>query len=292
MVAVVVMATVLGSISLRGCDFTFGPGKGTHSLRLPITVAPATGLRDGTVVTVTSHAFGPDIVVGVAVCLREADTKSQGVDACDKISGARYATDAHGALHATFPLPRVITVAGRAHDCATVTARCVLVAADASDFDTSGGQPIVFRAGLPGVALTPHFVRSGSDHLPVTGTPHGPLRANTRVRVTASGFQPGEPLLVARCVGAPGDSPERNCQPLNEGAAIGAVMFHVLTGLALHARPDGTFTVAVAAAPVVRPYTGAGPTDCSSVPDACTIVVAAAADTKRSAVLPYTLTTH
>jgi hypothetical protein len=73
---------------------------------------------------------------------------------------------------------------------------------------------------------------------------------------------------------------------------MSAVMFHALNGLALHARPDGTFTVAVAAAPVVRPFTGAGPTDCSSVPGTCTIVVAAAADTKRSAVLPYTLTTH
>jgi len=288
----VVIVTLASSVSLHGCEFTIGPGTGTQSLRLPISVAPSTGLRNGTVVRVTSRSFYADTIVAVAVCLREADTRSQGVAACDKVSGSRYATDAGGRLDATFAVPRVITIAGRAHDCAATTARCILVAADASDFNRSGGRPIVFRADLPAVALRPRLVRAGSDDLPIVGTPHGRVAPNSLVRVTARGFQPGEPLLVARCIGTPDATPEDSCQPLNVGAAVTALVFHSVARLPLHARADGTFTVAVAAAPSVLPYLGTGATSCSTAPGRCTIVVTAAADTQRSAVLPYALTSR
>jgi hypothetical protein len=288
-VALVVVVVLLGGLTLHGCDFTIGPGTGTRSLRLPIAVSPTTGLRDGTEVRVTSRSFAADTIVGVAVCLREADTRSKGVAACDKISGSRYATDHSGRLDATFAVPRVITVAGRAHDCAAATERCILVAADASDFNRSGDRPISFRADLPAAVLTPQLVRAGSNHLPVIGTPAGPVAPNTLIRVTARGFQPAEPLLVARCVGSPGPTPEETCQPLNAGSAIRALVFHTVGDLPLHARADGTFTVEVAAAPVVQPYAGAGPTDCASLPGRCTIVITSAADTQRSAVLPYSL---
>ena len=120
----------------------------------------------------------------------------------------------------------------------------------------------------------------------------GPVAPNTPVRVTARGFQPGEPLLVARCVGTPHATPEDSCQPLNTGAAVAALVFHTVRALPLHARTDGSFTVAVAAAPSVQPYLGTGPTSCTTTPGRCTIVVTAAADTQRSAVLPYTLTSR
>jgi hypothetical protein len=291
-VALVVLVTLVSSLTVRGCDFTIGPGTGTHSLRLPIAVMPATGLRDGTVVRVTSRAFAADTIVGVAVCLREADTKSKGVAACDKISGSRYATDHVGRLDATFAVPRVITVADRAHDCAATTERCILVAADASNFDQSGDRPISFRTDLPATALTPRLVRSGSKHLPIAGSPAGPVAPNSLIRVTAQGFQPGEPLLVARCVGSPGPTPEDACQPLNAGSAVGALVFHSVQGLPLHAGADGSFTVEVAAGPFVRPYLGGTSTACASRPGRCTIVISAAADTQRSAVLPYALRSH
>ena len=76
------------------------------------------------------------------------------------------------------------------------------------------------------------------------------------------------------------------------GAAVAALVFHTVRTLPLHARTDGTFTVAVAAAPSVRPYVGTAPARCTATPGRCTIVVTAAADTQRSAVLPYTLTSH
>src|SRR5690606_39328276 len=121
------------------------PGKGTESTRLPIEVSPRTGLTDGTVVTVRSDAFEKSSVVGVAACLAEAETDARGVDACDEIQGARYAVDRQGTLRATFPVPRVITIRGVAHDCAASETSCLVVAADANDYDRSGGQPISFR---------------------------------------------------------------------------------------------------------------------------------------------------
>ncbi len=295
----VVLVTVLGGV-LHGCDLHFslgnfgdvGPGNGTRSIRLPVEVSPAAGLRAGTVVRVRSDRFAANAIVGVAVCLRAADVQSLGVAACDTTSGARYTTDAKGRLDATFAVPRVVTVAGRAHDCAATPARCMVVAADASNFDQSGGQPIRFRAGLPTVPLVTDRPRSRTDLLPITAVPAGPVAPNTALRVTVRGFQPDEPLLLAHCVDFATRSPEDACEPLDFQAALDALMFHEVSPNGPRAAPDGTFTTTVAASPVVTPEYGSTHTACAPKPGVCEIVVAAAADTKRSAMLPYTLTKH
>lgn len=289
--AVVVVAGVLAALAVSRWDpeLSVGPGKGTESLRLAVAVSPATGLTEDAVVTITSDAFEPDHVVGVAVCRREADTRSEGVDACDKTSGARYATDSTGRLRATFPVPRVITVRGRAHDCAAPGARCRLVAADASDFDRSGGRPIRFRSDLPAVDLVPGGDRPRSDRLPATATPAEPVVPGTTLQVEVRGFQPGEPLLLARCVDFPDKPIESSCEPLDQDQALSAIMGHDVSGISLRARPDGTLVTTAVAAPVARPFGAEKPIACTTAPGRCAIVVAAAADTKRSAVLPYTI---
>lgn len=295
----VVLVTVLGGV-LHGCDLHFslfsvggvGPGTGTRSIRLPVEVTPAAGLRAGSVVRVRSDRFAANAVVGVAVCLRAADVQNLGVAACDTTSGARYTTDAKGRLNATFAVPRVVTVAGMAHDCAATSARCMVVAADASNFNQSGGKPIGFRAGLPPVALVPDGPRPRTDLLPITAVPAGPVAPNTAVRVTVRGFQPNEPLLLAHCVNFATEAPEDACEPLDLQAAIDAVMFHEVLPSGPRAGPDGTFTTSVTASPVVTPESGSAHITCAAKPGVCEIVVAAAADTKRSAMLPYTLARH
>ena len=145
------------------CDVDLGavgdPGDGTTSAHLDVGADPSTGLEDGTVVRVVGAGFDPDetitgdggggIIVGVALCLSEADTERRGVDACDTDSGYRYAATPDGVLDVTFPVPRVITVGGVAYDCAEQAGRCLLVAANASDYDNSGGTPLTFREDLP-----------------------------------------------------------------------------------------------------------------------------------------------
>ena len=202
-----------------------GPGTGTSSFRLKVDVSPRTGLTDGSEVRITSQAFAAGQVVGVTVCRREADLDASGVQDCDTASGYRYSVDGAGHLDATFPVPRVITVGDHAYDCARASNRCILVAADAGDYDLSGGQTLTFSPDLPDVALTPTTKRPGSDLLPVTGTPSSPVADGATVQVTARGFQPGEPVLVARCQGFPESAVETACEPLDQAAATAAIMF-------------------------------------------------------------------
>lgn len=267
-----------------------GPGKGTESARLPVEVVPRTGLIDGSVVTVTSAAFEPQSVVGVAVCLREADTESIGVDACDEVKGARYAVSTEGRLEATYPVPRVITVGGVSHDCAAPGGPgCLVVAASAGDYDESGGQPISFRTDLGAADMRPQTGRAGSDLLPVIPPEVGPVAAGVPVEVTASGFQPGEPVLMAHCTGFPRE-PVTSCRPTDQTAAMTAVMLRSMINVKDNADSTGTVTFTFAALAKIEPFLGgAEPTDCSDRGSECSFVIAAAADTKRSAVVPYSV---
>jgi len=268
------------------------PGDGDDSAHLPVQVSPRTGLTDGIVVTVVSDAFEANSVVGVAVCLAEAETEARGVDACDEVKGTRYAVSADGRLDATYPVPRVITVGGVAHDCAAPEAsNCLVVAASANDYDQSGGQPISFRTDLGPVDMSPLTVRAGSDLLAVIPADAGPVAEGSAVKVTASGFQPGEPVLMAHCAGFPGE-PVTSCDPIDSTTAMAAVMFRTVLNVKDHADETGTVTFTFDALASIEPFSNGGedPVDCSDPASECAFVIAAAADTKRSAVVPYSVT--
>ncbi|MCU1451918.1 MAG: hypothetical protein JWN46_64 [Acidimicrobiales bacterium] len=288
---VVVGAALVALVGFGGTKPRLGsPGKGTASAHYPVQVAPASGLTDGALVFVTSTAFTSDQIVGVTVCLTEAATRHVGVDACDTTSGARYAVR-DGRLAAGYRVPRVVTIGGTAYDCASRPGRCLIVAADASNFDRSGGVAVSFSSGLPAARLVPSGARPQSDHLPARRAPEGPVPADSQVTVRAQGFQPGEPVLVAWCtprfelVGPTG------CSPRDASAAMSAVMFRSTKGITEHADEAGAFTTAVRVPRWIVAYDGAARRDpaCSTAPGACSIVIAAAADTKRSAVVPLTV---
>ena len=309
--AVVGLVVVLGWIAsqLSGCDLDLAigdPGEGTRSERLAVDVSPRTALAPGQAVHVTSRAFGKDQIVSVTVCLREADTERRGVAACDTVQGYRYATDHRGRLDATYPVPRLVRIGGRVEDCGAAPGRCLVVAASADDFDRSGGRAISFRSG-DRPATGPPTVRAASDLLAVVATPSGPVAPGTVLRVGASGFQPGEPLLVAWCTD---DALDRGlvdrCEAQDPGAALGALAFRSLPTEGLVADASGRAVVEVPARADVVP-TGLGSSSdtsttapparprphghaCDLRPGRCAIVIAAAADTKRSAVAPYALT--
>lgn len=299
-VATLGLLAVAGAVVLVASRFTWGgfdldtdigPGDGTRSQRLDVAVEPRTGLADGQEVLVASEAFSRHQVVGVAVCLSEADTESRGVEACDTASGQRFATDVDGRLAVTFPVPRVITVDGGAHDCAEREGRCVVVAADASSFDRSGGQPVSFAPDLPAVDLVAGPERPRTDLLPGSLDPPGPVAVGDTLTVTTSGFVPGEPLLVAVCdTTFLTDDPWEACAPAGPtdmSTATEALMGHSVEGIDLRAGPDGTVSAEVVAPEQVE---GLGsPTSCRGGTPVCAVVVAAAADTRRSAYLPFAL---
>lgn len=294
--------TLLGAIVIVGllaawlasCDpvflsFESERNDGTESQRLPVTVEPRTELADGTVVTVTSDAFRAHAVVGVAVCLEEADIESVGAVACDELQGARYAVAADGSFRATYPVPRVITVAGAAHDCAAPDVSCLVVAADASDYDVSGGQRISFRSDLGPAELTPVTNRPGSDLLPALPPSFDEVEPGSEVEVVASGFQPGEPILLAKCEGFPEGSAIYACEPDPAGGAPSALLGHSTSAVPHHADQTGTARFSFVATSEITPFAADGPVDCTLSTSRCTFVIAAAADLKRSAVIPYSL---
>ncbi|MEZ5139650.1 MAG: neocarzinostatin apoprotein domain-containing protein [Acidimicrobiales bacterium] len=302
----IALAVVIGAVAamLQSCDLEIGtvgdPGDGTSSARLDVLVVPATGLREGSTVTVGSQAFEPERIVGVAVCLAEADTQRRGVGARDEVQGARFATDVDGLLRATYAVPRRIRAGGRTHDCATRPGRCVLVAADASDYNRSGGQPLTFDepAAGEGEGPTPPTTRPETLGLAIAADPAGPVGAGTSVELTATGFQPGEPLLLAWCTDDFARVGPGACEPSDSSAALGAVVFRTLpTGPTVPradaegravVRLDARATIAPTPFGTDTPSTRAdGRVDCRTEAGRCSFVVAAAADTQRSAVLPY-----
>ncbi len=296
LVLVCLVVGLLAASALNSCEVDlvaepFEPSTGDESVRLPVEVTPRTGLTDGAAVRVRSDAFDADLVVALAVCLREADTDRRGVDACDVDGATRVAVDGAARLDQTVAVPRVITVAGRAHDCAATPGRCLLVAASASDFDESGGQPLEFAPDLPAVDLVPREGQPTLAPLPASATPSGPYRGRTEVVVTATGLRPHEPVLLARCGDQlPLAAIEDACEPFDEMAALFAIgMDQISSGLPT-ADADGTVVVTMAVAQRVDPYAGGQPAiDCTSRADRCSLVVAAAADWRRAAIVPYTI---
>lgn len=310
----VALLVVLGALSTQvsSCSFEIGPGDGTRSAHLPVTVTPRTGLTAGHALRVTSTAFLPHSVVGVAVCLRKADTERAGLDACDTTSGSRFAVDGDGRLDARFRMPRTITVGEHTYDCAGRARRCLVVAADADSFDRSGGQTVSFRTGLPAVPLDPSPPRAVTNHLPVVGSPAGAVPPGGRVTVLATGFEPGEPVAVAWCSDdlANASSATEACE-ITDPVSLNALVHHRLDAVPLHADADGVVTVEAEARASIAPFgsdlaafarsvdpetplgseatSTAAVVDCRERSRRCSIVVAAVADTQRSAVLPYEL---
>lgn len=284
------LALWLSSCEVPVLDFQAKRSDGTRSQHLPVQVDPRVDLADGTVVTVTSNAFDPHRVVGVAVCLEEADTEAAGVAACDAVSGARFAVSPEGRLAATYAVPRVITVGGVARDCAAPGTSCLVVAADGGDYDRSGGQRIAFRSDLGPTNLVPATVRPHSDLLPVLPPAVEGLTAGSTVEITASGFQPGEPVLLAHCVDFPARSAVQACDPADD-EALGAVIGLSTMGVTRHADATGTavFTFTALAEVTAVLQAAEEPTSCTGPSPGCSFVIAAAADTRRSAVVPYSV---
>lgn len=306
----VIFGILASQVSSCSLDLGTGPGSGTDSARLPVTVAPRTELTGDQVVRVTSSAFAAGRVVGVAVCLRKADTERRGLDACDTSSGSRYAVDAAGRLDARFAVPRTITVGERTFDCAGKARRCLVVAADAGDFDRSGGQTVSFRTDLPEVALAPSAPRAVTNRLPAVGSPTGPVPAGSEITVLATGFEPNEPVTVAWCSDeVDGVSSATEACEITDRAALAAMASHDVGEVRLHADADGVVQATAEARASISPFGSdvaawiaamddesappeslrAEEVDCRERPGRCSIVVAAVADVQRSGVLPYEL---
>lgn len=298
-IGAVVAIVIVGfsALLLRACadlDLNIGPdpGDGTSSARLPVVVTPRTKLQPDQVVRVRSEAFTADSIVGIAQCLPEADTDEAGVAACDVDGGSRFAVGPDGTLDVPFPIRRVITVGGEAHDCSAITGGCLVVAADATDFNRSGGQRVTFATGLGPVVPVADVGRAVTLRLPVTIDPAPPYRADQKVSLRAEGFVPGEPLLLAWCTEEfDRIGPVGACEPEHMTEAFAALGSSSVASLTRHADAEGVAAVDTTAKGGVQPFnymTDSPPVRCTSATP-CRIVIAAPADPQRSAVVEYSV---
>jgi hypothetical protein len=298
-IGAVIAFVIIGAAALflRACgDVELGiddPGDGTKSERVAVVVTPRTNLRADQVVQVRSEAFEANAIVGITQCLPSADTESAGERACDVDGGSRFAVRPDGKLDAPFPIRRVITVGGDAHDCAIVEGGCLVVAAAATDFDRSGGQRITFATGLGPVVPEPISGRAASLRLPVTTDPVAPYRDGQTITLSAEGFVPDEPLLLAWCTEAfDRDGPVGACEAEDVAQAYGPIIRGSVEGVTRRADAMGKVELEVAIKASIRPTVGFGgegtPSRCTAA-SPCRAVIAAAADTQRSAVVEYSI---
>ena len=289
LLALVIVGVIVGGViavvvAFSGDDSTT---TGTKSLRLPVTVTPRDDLQPDQEVRVRSTAFEANTIVGIAQCLPAADRDSAGIGACDVEGGAGYAVGPDGTLDVPFAVRRIITVDDEAHDCATVEGGCLVVAADANDRNRSGGQAISFAEGLPPAVPQPVEGRAPTLLLPITADASPPIPAGQEVTLEASGFVPGEPMLLAWCTAEVEQrGPVDTCEPEDTTAAGNSLLGNRVDGIDRRAGEGGTYSATLPARAVVRPTLGDGEQRCTEA-EPCAFVVAAAADPQRSAILRY-----
>lgn len=311
------LAAVVGRSS--GRDRSNEPAYGTMAL----TAAPATGLRDSTLVELRATGFEADTVVQVLLCAVPEGTHRVVTGDCDSEAAVRYAVPRTGPFVARHRVARAVDHDDGRTDCADDGWSCRLVAVgDAADDRRSGSVAVAFdgpeapsdptAAPTPAVAVAPDRVDGRAE-----------------VQVTATGFRTGEPLIVARCVEV--DSYEQaeaslgdlslyeRCQPIEEEAAISAILEGDLSGLSVRADGRGRAAFTLDLTTSVDPYGSVmdrsrrldaddlddalHPTspearrvlafdteDCTAAPGRCTVVVAAAVEFERAAEHGYTIT--
>lgn len=150
---------------------------GRDSLLLPVSVSPASGLRDGQYVTVTGAMFPPEEDIGAVMCTTQA--VEFGVSACDIGDVVYGETRRDGTFSLTFPVRRFVDIAGSRVDCTegnidpaewaatreaglpplsvTDASRfsCIIGVGLLSDYDQSGGFPISFEGAVTGPGAPP-----------------------------------------------------------------------------------------------------------------------------------------
>lgn len=124
-----------------------GPGDGRHSRRLPVAVSPESALQDGEAVGVQASRLAGAAEAIIAQCGVEADTRDQGVAACDLAHRSRVPVH-RGSVQSSFNLARSIVVQNGARvNCGSAPGRCVLMVSSAENYDRSGFALLTFLPG-------------------------------------------------------------------------------------------------------------------------------------------------
>jgi hypothetical protein len=214
-----------------------------------VTVTPSTGLADGQPVTITGEGFAPNTSVGTAECSAAVAT-SRNTSDCDLSSAPIVQADQSGTAVFHLRAKRTITTQNGTVDCLTAAQPCVIGVADVSNISdpaTSGGMAISFDANAPPPPPPDVTVLPASD-----------LLDRQQVAVYATGFLPGEQVIVGECTAA--SVADSTCDPSFGGAFVSA-------------DPVGAVGTGITVRRALR--TPAGRLDCASAVGACVVMARA-----------------
>ena len=291
-----------------------------------VGAASPPNLEDGMVVRVTSDAFRAVPHLGETAWLRSARSRSAEVRSRDGGRAPVEAADASGHLDATLRRPAGGHRGRRARSTAPLRPSAASWWPPTPPMPPNRWEAdlVPVRGRRPQISLPeghgPRATDSPSGPVPPL---EGPVGAGTTLDVVAAGFQPGEPLLIAYCTNdLEAQGMVAVCEPLDAADAVSAVVMRTVDGDFPTANADGVFSTSVAARATVIPYgddlgkalsdygaatttqvattsattqagatttnppLGQGEVRCTEATGGCIIVIAAA-DTKRSATLPY-----
>ena len=192
----------------------------TFAVAVPtITVSPATGLKNGTKVTITGSGFAAGDSLFAVQCVATA-TSAAG---CNTVGATPITANADGTLPSTTFTVATGTIGSGA--CGTTTANaknCVITVATISGTD-AGAAPIQFAVAA--ARLVPVlYVR-----------PLANLHKNSIVRVYGRGFKPRDHVYILECLAGakgPADCDLRTMVPvvIKPNGILPLTMFHVVTG--------------------------------------------------------------
>jgi hypothetical protein len=233
-------ALVLGSVALYGVN---AASAATPS----ITVTPSTGLSDGQGVTVTGSVFGPNESLAILECtLGATDAAGCNINAYLLINSS-----ATGTISSTFHVFAGPTGSGTC-DMGTTDTSCTLAVANPSNTNEKASQTISFGAGgttttttIPSGTTTTTTTPPATTTTTTVPTSYGPRKLTVRpttglvnrqvVKVSGSGFTPGDHVFIVECLKSGHSSAQCALSTLkavtiSSGGKLPTTSFKVLTG--------------------------------------------------------------
>jgi hypothetical protein len=226
----IMTSIAIGTLILGGLT-SLGLATAASAAGPTITATPNTGLQNESVVAVTGSGFADGETVYLVEC-PAVPTSSN----CDEATAVPTTTSATGTISANFTVITG-TISGTV-TCGTSSsdlANCSIVAAALPPATDEALTPITFALPSPTTTTTTTTppVKIGPRRFHVA--PVKNLKNGSKVRVSGTGFKPGDQVYVIECLAS--STSEAGCDlktlhpvKINAKGVLGAFNFQVVTG--------------------------------------------------------------
>jgi hypothetical protein len=215
----------IGALALGGLASL---GVATASAATPaITVTPNTALTGGETVSVVGSGYTPGLTLFAIECLATATS----ITGCDTASATPVTESATG----TFTQPFIVvtgTVGSGTCGTTSTDLTCIVEVADQAQTNTAAA-PITFATPVATTTTTTPPVKIGPRRFHVA--PVKNLRNGSKVRVSGTGFKPGDQVYVIECLAT--STSEAGCDlktlhpvKITAKGVLSAFNFKVVTG--------------------------------------------------------------